>query len=106
VTRIILHDYFRSSAAIPVRIALNLKGVTMNSAPSAGRTRPAIARYKARNPQGFVPMLEIGEERVTQSLAILDRLDALVEEPPFVPADPAAALMFALALTVACDIPR
>jgi glutathione S-transferase len=67
----------------------------MNSAPSAWSTNVQQSPgYKARNPQGFVPMLEIGEERVTQSLAILDRLDALVEEPPFVPADPAAALMF------------
>jgi maleylacetoacetate isomerase len=50
-------------------------------------------------------MLEIGDERVTQSLAIFDRLDALVEEPPFVPSDPPGrAHVLALALTVACDI--
>jgi glutathione S-transferase len=90
VTRIILHDYFRSSASYRVRIALNLKGVTYEQrAVSLVDNVQQSPGYKARNPQGFVPMLEIGEERVTQSLAILDRLDTLVEEPPFVPADPA-----------------
>jgi maleylacetoacetate isomerase len=106
VTRIILHDYFRSSASYRVRIALNLKGVTYEQrAVSLVDNVQQSPGYKARNPQGFVPMLEIGEERVTQSLAILDRLDALVEEPPFVPADPAGRThVLALALTVACDI--
>jgi maleylacetoacetate isomerase len=106
VTRIILHDYFRSSASYRVRIALNLKGLPYEQRPvsltEGDQTSPA---YKALNPQGFVPMLEIGDERVTQSLAIFDRLDALVENPPFVPDDPPGrAHVLALALTVACDI--
>jgi maleylacetoacetate isomerase len=106
VTRIILHDYFRSSASYRVRIALNLKGLPYEqravSLTEGDQKSPA---YKALNPQGFVPMLEIGDERVTQSLAIFDRLDALVENPPFVPDDPPGrAHVLALALTVACDI--
>jgi maleylacetoacetate isomerase len=106
VTRIILHDYFRSSASYRVRIALNLKGLAYEQRPvSLVDNVQQSPGYKALNPQGFVPMLEIGEERVTQSLAIFDRLDALVEEPPFVPFDPAGhAHVLALALTVACDI--
>ena len=39
---------------------------------TASRGRPA---YRALNPQGFVPMLEIDGQRLTQSLAIIDCLD-------------------------------
>lgn len=106
MTPIILHDYFRSSASYRVRIALNLKGLAYEQRPvSLVDNVQQSAEYKALNPQGFVPMLEIGKERVTQSLAIFDRLDALVEEPPFVPSDPPGrAHVLALALTIACDI--
>jgi maleylacetoacetate isomerase len=106
MTRIILHDYFRSSASYRVRIALNLKGLDYRQHPvSLVANEQQSPEYKALNPQGFVPMLEIDGERVTQSLAIFDRLDALVEEPPFVPSDPPGrAHVLALALTIACDI--
>jgi maleylacetoacetate isomerase len=102
----ILHDYFRSSAAYRVRIALNLKGVaydrrSVNLAEGAQKD----SAYRALNPQGFVPMLEIDGLALTQSLAICDYLDARYEDPPFVPADPAdRAHALALALTIACDI--
>lgn len=106
MSRIILHDYFRSSASYRVRIALNLKGLAYEQHPvSLVAGEQQSPGYKALNPQGFVPMLEIDGERVTQSLAIFDRLDALVEEPPFVPSDPPGrAHVLALALTIACDI--
>lgn len=104
--RPILHDYWRSSASYRVRIALNLKGVEYDSAPVnllEGEQRGDA--YRARNPQGFVPMLEVDGRRLTQSLAIIDYLDATVAEPPFVPKDAAdRAHVLALALTVACDI--
>jgi maleylacetoacetate isomerase len=106
MSRIVLHDYFRSSASYRVRIALNLKGVDYQQHPvSLVANEQQSPEYKALNPQGFVPMLEIDGERVTQSLAIFDRLDALVEERPFVPSDPPGrAHVLALALTIACDI--
>ena len=101
-----LHDYFRSSAAYRVRIALNLKRVVYDSAPVdllAGEQR--ADDYVARNPQGLVPMLEIDGLELTQSLAIIDYLDARFPEPKLVPADPAArAKVLAMALVVACDI--
>ena len=79
MTRIVLHDYFRSSASYRVRIALNLKGLDYQQHPvSLVANEQQSPEYKALNPQGFVPMLEIDGERVTQSLAIFDRLDALV----------------------------
>jgi maleylacetoacetate isomerase len=101
-----LHDYFRSSAAYRVRIALNLKGVAYESLPvdlrAGAQRQPA---YRALNPQGLVPMLEIDGLRLGQSLAIIDYLDARFPEPRFVAADPATrSRQLAMALLVACDI--
>ncbi len=106
MTRPILHDYFRSSAAYRARIALNLKEVeyeprTVNLA--AGDQREAA--YRDGNPAGLIPCLEIDGHRLTQSLAICDYLDARYPDPPFVPKDPAErSHVLTLALTVACDI--
>lgn len=106
MTQATLFDYFRSSASYRVRIALNLKGieydsVSVNLAEGAQRQ----ADYRDRNPQGFVPMLEIDGQRITQSLAIIEYLEATRPAPSLIPADPAdAAHVRALALTIACDI--
>ena len=104
--RIILHDYFRSSACYRVRIALNLKGVEYDRHPvNLADGDQKSAAYRSLNPQGFVPMLEIDGHRLTQSLAICDYLDAKFEAMPFVPKNPAErSHVLALALTVACDI--
>jgi len=106
MARPLLHDYFRSSAAYRVRIALNLKGIdydrhSVNLAEGAQKD-PA---YRALNPQGFVPMLEIDGLKLTQSLAIAVYLDQKFPEPALMPRDPAdGAHVRALAMTVACDI--
>ena len=103
---LILYDYHRSSASYRVRIALNLKGAAYERVPVsliAGEQRSDA--YRARNPQGFVPMLEADGQRITQSLAIVDYLDATFPEPKLVPADAAdRAHVLALALTIAADI--
>lgn len=106
VTRPVLHDYYRSSASYRVRIALNLKGVEYDRHPvSLVDGAQKSPEYRALNPQGFVPMLEIDGLKLTQSLAILDYLDAKHPDPPFVPKKPGdRAHVLALALTVACDI--
>ncbi len=101
-----LYDYYRSSAAYRVRIGLNLKGVAYDSVDvsllNGDQRSPA---HLARNPQGFVPVLDVGEGVLPQSLAILDYLDAKHPEPPFVPSDPLArSRTLAQALTIACDI--
>jgi maleylacetoacetate isomerase len=104
--RPLLHDYFRSSAAYRVRIALNLKGVAYDRhAVNLVEGEQKAADYRALNPQGFVPMLEIDDLRLTQSLAIAVYLDQKFPEPPLMPRDPAdGAHVRAMAMTIACDI--
>ncbi|GAA4010102.1 maleylacetoacetate isomerase [Sphingomonas swuensis] len=106
MTRVVLHDYFRSSASYRVRIALNLKGVAYERHEvSLLNGDQKSEAYRAINPQGFVPMLEWDGQRLTQSLAIFDFLDSHVKEPPLVPGDPdGRAHVLSLALTIACDI--
>ena len=103
-----LYDYFRSSAAYRVRIALNLKDVKV-----ADRTfvhlRMGSQRaqdYLALNPQGLVPALELDDGRVlTQSLAIIEYLDETRPSPPLLPKDAAGrARVRAIALGIACEI--
>ncbi|HZG45037.1 MAG TPA: glutathione S-transferase N-terminal domain-containing protein, partial [Allosphingosinicella sp.] len=83
MARPLLHDYFRSSAAYRVRIALRLKGIEHDSVSVDLRTgAQKDEAYRALNPQGFVPMLEIDGHRLTQSLAIIAYLDATRPDPP------------------------
>lgn len=103
---IVLHDYWRSSASYRVRIALEWKGLAYERVDVSlldGEQR--AAGYKTKNPQGFVPTLELDGEIFTQSLAIFDILDARFKEPPLVSSDPdTRAGQLALALTIAADI--
>ena len=106
MTRPILYDYFRSSAAYRVRIALNLKGVDYESRQVDLREgEQKIAGYRALNPQGLVPMLEIDGHRLTQSLAIINYLDLRFPNQPLIPALAAErAHVVAMAMIIACDI--
>lgn len=101
-----LYDYFRSSAAYRVRIALNLKGLAYRAVPIDLRLgEQGGADYTARNPQGLIPALEIDGHLLTQSLAIIDYLDRTRPEPPLFPADPAdRARTLAQAMVIAADI--
>lgn len=103
---IILYDYWRSSASYRVRIALNLKQVAYQAVPTDLLTRAQKAPdYVARNPQGLVPMLHIDGNDLSQSLAIIDYLDATRPEPRLIPVDPAArAAMLARAMIIIADI--
>lgn len=101
-----LYDYWRSSAAYRVRIALEYKGLSYER---VGKDLVEGAHrqpdYKAINPQGLVPALEIDGELFTQSLAIFDVLDARFQEPHLVSRDPdTRARQLAMALAIAADI--
>jgi maleylacetoacetate isomerase len=104
--RPVFYEYWRSSAAYRVRIALKLKGVDYDSRQidlREGEQKADI--YRALNPQGFVPMLEIDGHKLTQSLAIISYLDLRFQNQPLLPASAEArAHVLALSLTVACDI--
>jgi maleylacetoacetate isomerase len=106
MSRPILHDYWRSSAAYRIRIALNLKGVEYESRQVDLRADvQKSADYLALNPQGLVPMLEIDGHRLTQSVAIINYLDMRYPNQPLIPASAAErAHVVAMAMIVACDI--
>lgn len=106
MNEIILYDYWRSSASYRVRIVLNLKGVEYTSVPTSLLDGDHKASdYIARNPQGFVPVLSIDGHDLTQSLAIIDYLDAHYHDPKMVSPDPATrAKTLAQAMIIAADI--
>ena len=106
MTAVLLHDYYRSSAAYRVRIALNLKGVEyQRHSVNLAEGEQKDPDYRALNPQGFVPMLEIDGHRLTQSLAIIGYLDATRPSRRCCRAiRPTRAHVRAMALAVACDI--
>ena len=102
----ILHGYWRSTAAYRVRIALALKGVAYEQATHDLRTGAhRDADYRMLNPQGLVPALETDGDVLTQSPAILEWLEERYPAPALLPAGAAdRAIVRAIAATIACDI--
>jgi maleylpyruvate isomerase len=100
-----LYDYWRSSSAWRVRIALNCKGIAYARqsvnliAGGAGNARGGDqhqATFAAINPLAQVPVLQLddaetggrGVRHLAQSLAILEFLEERFPAPPLLPADP------------------
>ena len=106
MTEVVLYDFWRSSASYRVRIALNVKGIAYRSVPiNLTKGVQTEAEYTAVNPQGLVPELAIDGLLLTQSLAIIDYLDAQYKDPPMVSSDPAErSRTLAQALLIAADI--
>lgn len=104
--KITLHDYWRSSAAYRVRIALNLKGVAYDIVPvNLLEGAQTSAANRAINPQGLVPTLVVDGRAFTQSLAIIDWLDGQFPDPPLLSRDSfIRADQLARALVIAADI--
>jgi maleylpyruvate isomerase len=101
-----LHNFFRSGTSHRLRIALNLKGLPYEYvAVDLRREEHAGAAFRALNPQGLVPALEVDGRVLTQAPAILEWLEERHPTPALLPADADARLRVrTLAALVGCDI--
>ena len=101
-----LYNYFRSSASFRVRIALALKALPYEYvAVHLARGEHRLPAYAAMAADGLVPVLEDGDIRLSQSMAIIEYLDETHPEPALVPGDALGrARVRALAQSIACEI--
>ncbi|MBU1357964.1 MAG: maleylacetoacetate isomerase [Gammaproteobacteria bacterium] len=101
-----LHNYFRSSASFRVRIALNLKGLDYEYIPvHIARGEHKTGPFAALSADTLVPLMEDGDIRLSQSMAIIEYLDETHPEPALLPSEPLArAKVRALSQTIACEI--
>jgi len=89
--KLVLHNYWRSSASHRVRIALGLKGLAYEYvAVNLVKDGQFADIYRAKNPMAQVPTLEIIEDdgsswAISQSLPILEYLDERWPEVPILP---------------------
>ena len=105
---LVLHNYFRSSAAYRVRIAMNLKGLDYQYVP-IHLTRNGGMQfqepYKSLNPQQLVPLLEHDGLHLSQSLAIIEYLDEKYPQVRLIPDSlQGRAYVRQIALAISCDI--
>ena len=101
-----LYSFFRSGTSHRLRIALNLKGLSADYIPVDLRVdENQGAAFKAVNPQGLVPALDVDGQVLTQSPAIIEWLEETCPTPPLLPQGAAArARVRALAALIACDV--
>jgi maleylpyruvate isomerase len=102
-----LYNYFRSSASYRVRIALQLKALAYDYvAVHIARGEHKDAAFSERSADQLVPMLELPDgRRLSQSMAIIEYLDAVYPTPALLPADAyQRARVQALAQSIACEI--
>ena len=92
--KLVLHNYWRSSASHRVRIGLGLKGLAYEYAIVNIVKRDQFSdAYRDKNPMAQVPTLEITEDdgrvlAISQSLPILEYLDERFGGTPLLPEDP------------------
>ena len=102
-----LYNYYRSSAAYRVRIALNLKGLKWDHlGVHLLKAQQRDEKYLAVNPAGLVPTFVDDDGAVlTQSLAIIEYLhEVKTGTTPMLPASALdRAYVRALSLSLACD---
>jgi maleylpyruvate isomerase len=88
----ILYDYWRSSSAWRVRLALHFKGIAferrvVNLIKDGGEQH--AADFATLNPSRQVPVLVTDDGRtLAQSMAIIGYLEEQFPAPPLLPADP------------------
>lgn len=102
-----LYNYFRSSASFRVRIAMELKGLPYEYVSvHLARGDHRLPAYAAVSDDQLVPLLELDDgTRLTQSMAIIEYLEAVSPKPALMPADALGqARVRALAQSIACEI--
>lgn len=91
--KIVLHNYWRSSASHRVRIGLGLKQLAYDYVIiNIVKRDQHTDAYRQKNPMAQVPTLEITDDdgrtfAINQSLPILEYLDERFPEPPILPKD-------------------
>lgn len=106
MSEVVLHDYWRSSASYRVRIALEHLGIPYRKVPvDLLKGEQRSDDYRAINPQGLVPTLEIDGRVLSQSLAIIEYLAETRPEAGIMPADSAdrhfvRTLSYAIAMEI------
>jgi len=101
-----LYSFFNSSASFRVRIALALKGIDYELVGVDIRSgEQSGANFLGSvSPSPLVPVLEDGDLRLSQSMAILDYLDRVAPSPKLIPDEPRArARELEFAHIIACD---
>lgn len=92
--KLVLHNYWRSSASQRVRIALGLKGLAYDYVVvNIANAEQFVDAYRTHNPMAQVPTLAITEAdgsriELTQSLPIIEYLDERFPSPALLPRDP------------------
>jgi maleylpyruvate isomerase len=103
-----LYNYFRSSSSYRVRIALNLKGLDYAYLPvhlNRNGGEQFKPEFRAMSPDAVVPVLSTHDDKLTQSLAIIEWIEEVHPTPPLLPSAPVdRAWVRALSLTIACEI--
>jgi maleylpyruvate isomerase len=101
-----LYSFFRSGTSHRLRIALNLKGIVTDYVAVDMRTEEHLQEaFKAIHPQGFLPVLDTGEQMLIQSPAIIEWLEETYPTPALLPANTSGRVhVRALAALVGCDI--
>ena len=101
-----LYNYFRSSASFRVRIALAYKGLAYDYVPvHLARGDHKLPAYAGIAADGLVPLLEVGEDRLSQSMAIIEYREETHPTPSLLPVSALdRARVRALAQSIACEI--
>ena len=89
MTKPVIYDYWRPSAAYRLRIALAMCGIDYDRViVNLLKGEHKSEAHLARNPQGLVPALEIDGQMLTQSVAILEYLAEQNPEVGLLPIEP------------------
>lgn len=101
-----LYNFFRSGTSHRTRIAMALKGVSAEYIAVDLRVEEHLKEaFKSLNPQGLVPALEVDDQVLIQSPAIIEWLEEAYPTPALLPKDAKdRAHVRAMAAMVGCDI--